>query len=88
VEIWPWGDPRALRQIEIVGIVNVGYAGEGRSRYEVRSKGRLAEVEHRRSEGALKLVALAIAALEEDGRLDPLATEIDAEGDAGPRPDE
>jgi hypothetical protein len=38
VELWPYGDPRPLRQIALLGIVNVGPDGDGRHAYEAASK--------------------------------------------------
>jgi hypothetical protein len=73
VEIWPGGDSRAQRQIEILTIVNVGPSGAGWHAYEARSDGGVAHVRHRQIDGALALVARAIDALELTAELDPLA---------------
>jgi hypothetical protein len=63
VEIWPGGDARALRQIEVLTIVNVGLVERGEHVYEARHAGAVAEVRHRQSDGALELVSRAINAL-------------------------
>lgn len=73
VELWPGGDPRPLRQIAILGIVNVGPAAGGRHAYEVRSDGRITRLSHDRADGALALVARAIDALVERSEPDPMA---------------
>ena len=65
VEIWPGGDSRRLSQIEALTVVNVGLVEDGKHAYEVRSAGRFAQTVHRQSDGALALVARAIAALDE-----------------------
>jgi len=65
VELWPGGDPRPLRQIAILGIVNVGPDGKGRHSYEARFEGRITRLSHNRADGALALVARAIEALAE-----------------------
>jgi|GEM_PF-925310 hypothetical protein len=78
VELWPGGDPRPLKQIAILGIVNVGSAGDGRHAYEARFEGRIAHLSHRRGDGALGLVARAIEALSEGTEPDPLATALDS----------
>jgi hypothetical protein len=75
VELWPFGDPRPLRQIAILGIVNVGPDGDGRHSYEVRFEGRVTRLSHDRADGVLALVARAIDALAEGSELDPLAAE-------------
>jgi len=74
VELWPGGDPRALRQIAIVGIANVGIEADGRHRYEARSEGRVAVLTHRQRDGVLMLLARAILALAKETEADPLAT--------------
>lgn len=77
VELWPGGDPRPLRQIAILGIVNVGPEGDGRHIYEARADGRVARLSHVRSDGALALVARAIAALGEGSGPDPRAPRLE-----------
>jgi hypothetical protein len=72
VEIWPFGDPRPLRQIALLGIVNVGPSGDGRHTYEAHFEGRITRVSHKRADGALVLVARAIDALAEGSEPDPL----------------
>jgi hypothetical protein len=74
VELWPGGDPRPLRQIAILGIVNVGLEPEGRHAYEARYDGRITRLSHDRADGALALVARAIDALAEGSEPDPQAT--------------
>jgi hypothetical protein len=78
VELWPFGDSRPLRQIAILGIVNVGPECDGWHAYEVRCDGKVAPLRHRRPDGALVLVARAIAALE-TAELDPLAAGLEEE---------
>jgi hypothetical protein len=73
VELWPGGDPRPLRQIAILGIVNVGPDGEGRHSYEARLGGRITRLSHNRADGALALVARAIEALALGSEPDPSA---------------
>jgi hypothetical protein len=63
VELWPFGDSRNLRTIEELTIVNVGRIEGDRCRYEARLDGRLVELEHDRSDGALVLVTRALSAL-------------------------
>lgn len=63
VEIWPGGDSRVLRQIDVLTIVNVGLAEHGEHAYEARRGDGLANIRHRQSDGALALVARAIDAL-------------------------
>lgn len=82
VELWPGGDPRPLRQIAILGIVNVGLEPDGRHAYEARFDGRITRLSHDRADGALALVARAIDALAEDSEPDPLAAPS-AEADPG-----
>lgn len=65
VEIWPGGDSRYLQQIEALTIVNIGEFDEGKHAYEVRCGDRFVETSHRQRDGALALVARAIAALDE-----------------------
>lgn len=74
VELWPGGDPRTLRQIELLSIVNVGHDGLGRHSYEARHDGRIVSLSHDRADGALALVARAIEALAEGSEADPRAT--------------
>jgi hypothetical protein len=73
VELWPHGDPRPLRQIALLGIVNVGRDGDGRHTYEARFEGRITRLSHDRADGALALVARAIAALAEGSEPDTRA---------------
>lgn len=87
VELWPYGDPRPLRQIALLGIVNVGPDGDGRHAYEARFEGRITRLSHDRTDGALALVARAIHALAEGSEQDPKATGLD-DPDAGLRPRE
>lgn len=77
VELWPGGDPRPLRQIAILGIVNVGPEPDGRQAYEARFEGRITRLSHQRADGALVLVARAIEALSDRTEADPLATGLD-----------
>jgi hypothetical protein len=76
-EVWPGGDPRALRQIAILGIVNVGPEADGRHAYEARFAGRVTRLLHTRSDGALALVARAIDALAAGSQRDPSAIRLD-----------
>lgn len=71
VELWPGGDPRSLRQIELLSIVNVGPDADGRHSYEARHDGRIARLRHDRADGALALVARAIESLAEGSEADP-----------------
>lgn len=81
VEIWPHGDPRALRQIAAIGIVNVGPEGGGYHAYEARCEGRVVRLRHREADGPLTLLRLAIGALEaDDGRNDIAVGAADALG--------
>lgn len=73
VEIWPGGDPRPLRQIAVLCIVNVGPESDGRFAYEARNDGRIARLVHDRADGALTLVARAIDALAGGSVPDPKA---------------
>ncbi|HYK95255.1 MAG TPA: hypothetical protein VE011_05215 [Candidatus Dormibacteraeota bacterium] len=73
IELWPGGDPRPLRQIAILGIVNVGLGGDGQHEYEARYEGRITRLSHDRADGALVLVARAIDALAEGSDPDPKA---------------
>jgi hypothetical protein len=82
VELWPFGDPRTLRQIALLGIVNVGPGPEGRHVYEARCEGRVVRLVHERAAGPLVLVARAIAALAEGSEPDPKASTSD-EADFG-----
>jgi hypothetical protein len=77
VELWPGGDPRPLRQIAILGIVNLGSEGSGRYAYEARAEGRISKLSHLRSDGALILVARAIEALAEESQPDPLVGDLE-----------
>lgn len=77
VELWPGGDPRPLRQIAILGIVNVGPEADGRHAYEARFEGRITRLSHRQADGALTLVARAIAALVQGSERDPLAADLE-----------
>jgi hypothetical protein len=77
VEIWPKGDSRSLRQIESLTIVNLGPADDGLHAYEARGQDRVARLTHRRTDGALVLVARAIEALEYSGDTDPLSRPFD-----------
>jgi hypothetical protein len=85
VELWPYGDPRPLRQIALLGIVNVGPDGDGRHAYEARFEGRITRLSHDRADGALALVARAIDALAQGSESDPKATGRD-DPDADVRP--
>jgi hypothetical protein len=80
IELWPLGDPRPLRQIAILGIVNVGPEPDGRDSYEARFEGRITRLSHDRADGALALVARAIDALANGSEPDPRAARLD-EGD-------
>jgi hypothetical protein len=60
IELWPYGDSRALRQIAAVTIVNVGYDEDGYHAYEARSEARVVRLRHRRADGPLTLLRLAI----------------------------
>lgn len=82
VELWPGGDSRPLRQIAILGIVNVGAEGDGRHAYEARFEGRMTRLSHDRADGALALVARAIDAFADGSEPDPRASRLD-EGDVG-----
>ncbi len=84
VELWPRGDSRTLRQIELLSIVNVGLgpAVDGRHTYEARRKGLIARLHHDQADGALVLVARAIDALAAGSEPDPLAAPF-AEADLG-----
>jgi hypothetical protein len=74
IEIWPGGDPRPLRQIALLAIVNVGGPDDdGLHSYEARFEGRLARLKHRQSDGPLVLLGLALEALLLDTEPDPLA---------------
>lgn len=84
VEIWPGGDSRYLQQIEALTIVNIGSVDDGKHTYEVRCDDRFAETVHRRGDGALALVARAIAALDEVEHL--AAAELGSEGRRGGGP--
>ena len=79
VELWPGGDSRPLRQIAILGIVNIGPEGDGRHAYEARLEGRIARLAHAQADGALALVARAIDALAEGSEADPRARLDDAD---------
>lgn len=63
IELWPGGDARRLRSIELLTIVNVGWLDDERCRYEVRLGEDLARVKHRRSDGAVALTARALSAV-------------------------
>lgn len=77
VELWPGGDARTLRQIEVLSIVNVGPDDDGRHSYEARHDGRIVSLSHDRANGALALVARALEALGEGSEADPRATGLD-----------
>jgi hypothetical protein len=55
VEIWPRGDARALRQIEVLTIGNVGLAGRPENGYEARHGGDLAGFSTVRAMGLWRL---------------------------------
>jgi hypothetical protein len=75
VEIWPGGDPRAVRQIAMLGVTNIGQFADGWHLYEARLDGRVANVRHRRADGPLVLVTRAIAALVERSEPDDRSLE-------------
>jgi hypothetical protein len=83
VEIWPGGDPRALRQVALLSVTNVGQFADGWHLYEARHAGSTANLRHRQSDGPLVLVARAIAALAERSEPDGRAVDSDSPfGDA------
>jgi hypothetical protein len=64
IELWGAGDSRNLKTLDQLTITNVGFAGYGDiCTYEVRHGDRMTTVRHRRSDGALELARLALAAL-------------------------
>lgn len=75
VELWPRGDSRSLQQIELISIVNVGESHDGIYEYEARGNGDVVRLRHRRTDGALPLVARAIRALTESAEADPLSVD-------------